>query len=273
MKYKNELSIDEIKILQLEILKDIDDFCNINKINYFLAFGSLIGAIRHQGYIPWDDDIDIVMPRNDYTRFINTYNNYNDKYEVISPEIEDNFYAPYANVCDKRTILIEESLSHGKRPIGIKIDVFPLDGVPVDKKEYEKLSNLVNEYKYAIAAKNAKLWFFIKNKRLTFFRHVFFRIKYAFVSKRVLHEKLRSIATSNNYETSMYVDDVVFNPYANAKTPREAFDSYMLSKFENYMFRIPIGYDAFLKANYGDYMKLPPIQKQIPHHNFKAYWK
>ena len=90
------ISFEEHKKIQLSILRDIDVFCQKNQIKYFLAFGTLLGAIRHKGFIPWDDDIDIAMPRPDYNKFILSFNGMVDNLKVLAPEIDLDYYAPYA---------------------------------------------------------------------------------------------------------------------------------------------------------------------------------
>ena len=98
--------------MQVDILAAVDKFCEQNNIRYSLSSGTLIGAIRHNGYIPWDDDIDLMMPRADYDRFISTFNGVVEHLSVMAPELNANYYAPYANVYDNRTHLNEGCNGH-----------------------------------------------------------------------------------------------------------------------------------------------------------------
>ena len=121
----------ELKSLMLSILKDVDTFCRTNNIRYFLTYGTLIGAVRHKGFIPWDDDVDICMPRPDYMRFMKEYNH--EYYKAYCAEFTPGWDHFIAKVCDDRTIIDE---GHGDK-CGVYIDVFPLDGWP--KGEISKL--------------------------------------------------------------------------------------------------------------------------------------
>ena len=117
--------IQELRGVQLGILDDIHAFCVDNGIRYFLACGTLIGAVRHKGYIPWDDDIDLYMPRDDYERFINEFKSVSGNCRVLDPKKEKHYYYTYAKVVDKRTLLVEPE-ADGYR-IGVYVDVFPVD--------------------------------------------------------------------------------------------------------------------------------------------------
>ncbi len=133
-----EIEIEELKRLQVDMLKCIDDFCVSNGIKYSLSSGTLIGAVRHQGYIPWDDDIDIMMLRDDYDRFVQMFNGSYSHLSLLAPELDWGYYAPYANVFDNRTLLQEGNNGHRGMQLGVKIDIFPIDFVAVDEFTYKK---------------------------------------------------------------------------------------------------------------------------------------
>lgn len=121
-----EINVYELKKIQLEILDDIHRFCIQESLTYSLAYGTLLGAIRHHGYIPWDDDIDIMMPRRDYERFINLYKSNTN--EVLDLRKSDTTIEMFLKICRKGSIMIDTTL---KRSLwGINIDVFPIDGIP-----------------------------------------------------------------------------------------------------------------------------------------------
>lgn len=260
-----QISFEEHKKIQLALLREIDSFCRKNKINYFLAFGTLIGAVRHKGFIPWDDDIDIAMPRPDYNKFIHQFNDKVQNLKVLAPEIDLDYYAPYANVYDMRTILEEKGTSHLGLELGVKIDVFPIDGVPTNKYLYGLVSYIMRLYNYILNIKrrcdNKSFSFKIKKIICSLFG-------YRFLQKRII-----KLAARFPYDESYYVDHFVFSAYLGKRFKKEALNSFVTIEFENEEYLCPIGYDEYLRKIYGNYMKLPPAEKQIPHHNFTAFWK
>ena len=136
-----EININELKIIQLDITEHFHNFCNKNKIKYSLACGSLIGAIRHNGYIPWDDDIDIYVERKDYDKLIELFPNILDgKYEFICIERNKIWNIPYGKIFDNRTIVEENT--NDWLPIGVNIDIFPIDKVPDNNIIWKTYNNI-----------------------------------------------------------------------------------------------------------------------------------
>ncbi len=270
------IELEELKAIQCEILYKIHTFCIDNNINYSLAYGTLIGAVRHKGYIPWDDDIDIMMLRPDYDKFISTFPGVYPELTVCAPEIDLNYYAPYANVWDNRTKLeertdLENNISiHRGLDIGVKIDIFPMDAVPHKNKrlfvsKYKFLSRLKNSF-------NAVSYSTTVDNRLS---HKILSAIYSFVAHIVgykrIQKSLMNFAKENKIQDSEKIDLVVIN-YKERDYLKSYFESYIDMQFEQYTFKSISGYDYYLSKFYGDYMKLPPKEEQTPHHHFKAYW-
>jgi len=265
-----EIALEEIKQIQLDILHNIDIFCTTNNLRYSLAYGSLIGVIRHKGYIPWDDDIDIMMPREDYNKFISSFNGYFPHLSVISPEINLEYYAPYANVYDNRTVLEEKTNSHLNISIGIKIDIFPLDFVPENNFKYQLSIKLSKFYNLCMYTKRTELMlnngFGISTLKAILIKLFSCFFTHSFFQKQILH-------AASSSKASKYIDNLVFPVYANTRIPQNSFDSLIRVSFEDKDVYIIRDYNLFLRKVYGDYMVLPPEEKRIPHHNFQAYWK
>ena len=131
------LSPEEVKKIQIEILDVVAAFCEENKINYWLESGTLIGAVRHKGYIPWDDDIDIGMLREDYDRFADLFNKSNDRYRFVDIDNTPDYYAAFAKIIDTNTVLYEPDKNGNK--LSVNIDLFVFDNAPDDDKELKKM--------------------------------------------------------------------------------------------------------------------------------------
>ncbi len=260
-----EIDLRELKSLMLSILQDIDRFCRTHGIRYYLAYGTLIGAVRHKGYIPWDDDIDICMPRPDYMRFMQQYQH--PYYKAYCAETTPGWDHFIAKVCDERTIIDE---GHGDL-CGVYVDVFPLDGLPDTEKgikaHYRKVMSLLRiwsslHYTQKLhlkkgngLGKNIKI---LTSKILG----LFYSSKKAL--KRVLKEKMKY-----PYEISDYVGSMTCGDWSVPRDHIEMIDG----EFEGMRFIIPKNYDEWLTAIYGDYMQLPPVEQRVSNHGFKAYWK
>lgn len=269
-----ELSLDEIKALQVDILVKVHEFCQKNDIRYYMGYGTLLGAVRHKGYIPWDDDIDIGMPRPDYDRFLKTFNGYYEELNVIAPELDWNFIEPYANVYDNRTVLKESNRSFDLG-IGVKIDIFPVDGVPEDYSEYVNIRKNLHKLLQIILYKASGLKGCIRRlkKPKSFVVVSFLMTQYIFTPISSIQKKIRQLATQYDFSSSKYVDKITFQNKPLTRLPRIVYEEFVDMEFEGHQLKGLKDYDAHLKAIYGDYMTLPPKEQQVLHHGFKAYWK
>lgn len=265
-----KIELEELKQLQLDILVEVDKYCQKNEIKYSLAYGTLIGAIRHKGYIPWDDDIDIIMPRADYERFLRDFNSISGDLRVISPYTSPKYYAPYANVINEKTILYED-VQHGVE-IGVKIDVFPVDNVPNTKDGQIKLFHRVKQITRLIniVATRGKADSDSLKSRLFY---ICARIFFPYLSfTRMLNDLAKK--ADRDYSESKYVNNIVWCAAKEKGCFKKVdLDSYIDIEFEGHLFKSLAGYEDFLSTHYGNYMELPPIEKRITHHKFDAYWK
>lgn len=260
-------SLQELKQIELEIMKCIHDFCIKNEIEYNLAFGSLIGAVRHNGFIPWDDDIDICMLRSDYQRFRKEFPTYakNHGLYVAANDTSPLYLRAMAKVCDERTLLVEPEYQFSE-PIGVFVDVFPVDGTP---------DNKILRYLHIKRIRLLTLCFFAGLKKDEYFTE-------KRISKKVLRTiskiiGLKRIEKMIEASSSKYKAKPTGYVIASAAWLRSYRFSDLrpvhLAKFEDAEFFIPDNYDSMLRKAYGDYMKLPPEEQRIPHHVMNTYWK
>ena len=272
MKQENigsELTVQEIKSVELTILKYVAEFCEKNNINYVLSSGTLIGAVRHKGFIPWDLDIDISMLREDYERFLQIWKDTED-YALVSIEKEPACALPFAKIVDKHTETSENGLSYYKG--GLWIDIFPLDGVPKEENEivthYNRLLCLIDRFERIAWLKKHSSFL----GRL--FRRAFYSIKYGDVSilwESVLVRYKRLLAESKKYPASASVNVtnnmvmMIRNEKRKYGFPKTTLTEYIYAPFEDGSFRIPKDYDSMLRSYYGNYMELPPVEKRTDH--------
>lgn len=279
-----EISIEEVKEIQLRILIDVQKFCIHNNLRYYLAGGTLLGAIRHKGFIPWDDDIDIIMPRKDYMIFNKMYNYKNDRYKVHSVFNDNEWGSTFAVVEDVRTKKIYDDFNNSY-DIGVCIDVFPTDGSPnnlFERRIYWNILNFFSRIAILSVQKFKVSRHYVDRETVcgelkTYLRTVikFLAIPIARLTKTInLNLLINKIAMKFDVDESKYIGVSTF-PHYGYKECVEATGFLKIEKrmFEGELFNTPYNYDEYLSNLYGDYMKIPPKEKQVSHHNFKAYWK
>ena len=243
----------------VDTLANVDHFCRQHGIRYSLSYGTLIGAIRHKGFIPWDDDIDIIMPRDDYERFISLYKD--DRYKIIDGKYNSNH--SHVRVSDQKTVLKLDTWRARFYNEGLWIDVFPLDKVPDTQKGYLCFKKWL-WFLFEMQLKGQVHRKGMINKIL----HIICKPFSAYFGKLAL-KTMKKYNKSNTQSVANLCVWYLKSP----KYPSTYFDEYIDVEFERYKFKAIKQYDIFLREFYGDYMQFPPKEKQIAHHRYTAYWR
>ena len=262
-----KLNLEELKKIQVEILDVVDSFCEKNQINYWLDCGTLIGAIRHKGYIPWDDDIDIGMLREDYNKFMNIFNEQNDRYKFYSIENNKDFLFQFGKVLDTKTILYEPNKEKGIK-LNVNIDVFVYDNAPDDENQCQKMfqkRDLLYKLRFAQLYRDAYDKTSLKKKIMRFFLNIYLKfLPKNYYTRKVVENSKRYI----NCDTKRVGNFVSISKFV---CDKEIFKEFVKVEFEGKKYPAPVGYDEWLRNIYGDYMQLPPVEKRVGHHEFEAY--
>lgn len=270
------ISQQEHKRIMLEMMIEFADFCDKNNLTYYLDAGTLIGAVRHKGFIPWDDDVDLNMPQPDYDRLCElvkpTGGYINDHIAVDFP---DNTLYPYLKITDKRTLLIEFPDTNPMK-VNVYMDLFPKYGIAkrsVSAKMLCKISELLGLIhwvnKYSVDAWQRPSQNLFKKAAAKIIKALTINPSWAAnVQNRLMH----AYARRHPLETCEFVTTLTNGEY-HKLAPRNCFEGYTLLEFEGHMFKAPADFDTYLRCLYpGDYMQLPPENKRI-HHNIEVYWK
>lgn len=267
----------EWKHIITDVLREFQDICHRNGLTYYGIGGTAIGAVRHQGIIPWDDDIDVGMPRPDFDRFIEICRTTDlGNYELVAADTHADYNLSFPKFCSRKTTLIER----WDTPcvIGLFIDVFPLDSTSEDPHEVERLvkkyRKLRNRYE-AICTHNT-FWQYLSLLKDPHEWGRFVTKTIGFIAKNTfksyLLNKMNAISSRYPYGSTSKVIN-----YGGAYGMRELFDKELLEgnavnvPFENITIDLMPQYDAYLRGIYGDYMKMPPEDKRVAHH-LKAFY-
>lgn len=263
----HRIEVEELKKIQLEILKNVADFCEKNQITYFLQYGTLIGAIRHKGYIPWDDDIDIGMLRPDYEKFLATYNLSSDRYKVRDVSNSEQHMWAFSKVVDTNTILYEPD-EHGVKS-AVYIDVFVFDNASEDdKKRYKKF--MYSRRMTSLNNIRARLWFSESGSFKKFIKKLIYPFLLVVPKNYFVKKIVKNAKKDTQIQTSLVGDFCERNPKLFYE--REQFSETFKVEFEGEFFNVPKGYDGWLRKIYGDYMQLPPEKDRVSHHSYIAFY-
>lgn len=266
--------MNELQNCQLNILKEFIRICEENNLIYYLVGGSCLGAIRHQGFIPWDDDIDVAMPREDFDKFITLQEKVNKPYFIQTYKTDKRYIYNFAKLRDSSTTFIENFFVNHRINHGVWIDIFPLDGMsknintPAYKFSKKVKLNWFNVYLMYLPALLRRphlktLW---KDIPLNLVAFLFMFLNIGHYRNKLIDKRVKKIKYN---DASLVGNFFGTNPKKEAM-PKEIFQEGTIKKFEGIDVKVPKDFDRYLKLLFNDYMKLPSKEKQIGHHYNKG---
>lgn len=263
-----KIEIEELKKIQIQILDEVASFCDKHQIRYFLMAGTLLGAVRHQGYIPWDDDIDIGMLREDYERFLELYSKEQGDYYIYTHRLNSKSTFPFMKVCLKNTVIKEEFLGTDEE-YGINIDIFPIDAI-----SSVNANSVVQQIMSLLRQRHLKvvnLPAYWKKKDKLFFIRAICKGILSVVSYRSIFMKIDDIIQKEATAPVLYKGNILWGYGEKELVAPDIFDSFTQVTFEDKLYTAPMNYHAWLTAVYGDYMILPPEEKRVSNHTAEAF--
>lgn len=271
IKSEDMTEFTELQKVIIETLFEFHLFCEKHNLVYHLGGGTLLGAIRHKGIIPWDDDIDVDMPRHDYERFLKLSDTFPKPFEVKHFKKDKNYVYPFIKIYNPK-LQVTEFFGEQSYTSGAWIDVFPMDGVFTNMRLRKLQFCIVKKLRFLFQLKNrgyqppqnkeSKTYFL---KRL--FKPIVF-VLLCFLPKHLVFSLMDKAASFKKYKKTIFVG-AFYSPYGvKASFPKNIYKTTIQSEFNGYKFNIPSGYDLFLKAQYGDYMT-PPTESERKKHNIE----
>lgn len=259
-----KLTLQDIRKRLLGILIELNDFCNENNIQYYLCAGTLLGAIRHKGFIPWDDDIDIAMSRPDYDQLLKIAgknDTFHGHYKIISFENGTTHY-PFMKVLDTDTYT-KQRFTNESNENSLWVDIFPFDGVPENTKKRRQLYRKELTIRKILNLNFAKIG---DGKTLSreLLKPLLIPFSKLYGIKRA-NRRIDQLCRTYDYKSSNLVGDIVWGDYDKEIMTKKDFENYVYVEFEGHQFKTMSCWDNYLKGLYGDYMKLPPVGERENH--------
>lgn len=264
-KYKfSKYELRSLQLKSLDLVLKFKKFCDENNLKWFLCGGGCIGAVRHGGFIPWDDDLDVFMFREDYEKLYSISKKGNLNFYVIRTSEEVFSGQTFISVTDKETTVIKKEQLGLNIPRGVSIDIFPLDASPSSK--FKQNLQMMSACLFCLYTAR------VVSKNNGFFAYIMSVILLAIVPFDKLRFKLASFFEKqmSKYDLNKcsFVKELCAGPkYMTKLYSKKIFEKCEMKSFEGYDLPIPAGYDEYLKSAFGDYMSLPPQNERINSHD------
>lgn len=264
------LSARQIQLVGLNMLKYLDALCREHDIRYFLSGGTLLGAIRHQGFIPWDDDVDVMMPRPDYERLMQLIRGLKHERFAFLTETKEDYATPYLRLMDAHTVVLPtEFLAH---PVPhLFLDIFPIEGLPDDEKTcrvfYKRMRG------YDIMYQSARKGKFRKGERLQLLKTGVHAVAKLTGGTAAWCRRFDKAAKQIPFGSTKHAGVCLIAHYGmRERMPIDVFADSVPVTFEGWEFPAPVGYHRYLTGLYRDYMQLPPPEKRVSLHALQCHY-
>jgi len=263
-------NIRTLQLIELDILKEIVAICDANDIKYYIVGGTFLGAIRHKGFIPWDDDIDIAMPRDCYEKFLNIAGDKLPKHIRIENYITNPKYQYYiTRIQNINTKLIEKRIGNAQKCTHAAVDIFPLDGMPNNKylRKWHCLKVLTHRMLMSLCYKDS----IDRERKRSFKERLFLKIMEKLPIEKFFNatkekQKIDKLLKKQKFDNSNFTGAIMGAYRIREIMPKNYFGDGAFYEFEGYKFRGPSMYNEYLTHLYGDYMKIPPVESQKTHY-------
>ena len=264
--YLISVEMKKVWVIELDLLDHFIKMCEKYNLTYWVGFGTLLGAVRHRGFIPWDDDLDVWMPRNDYEKLLTLKNEFKEPYFLQTTLDDIDYYSAFARLRNSNTTGILVSKDN-KCNNGIYMDIYPLDGL-CNNMQVQKIRSchirVINTCAHAYL-------YNVNPSIITRSIHCFLRLPFIPYDYKKSYMRANAIAKKISWEDANKVGIVVFwaYPFDKSNFDKESFKNSLNMQFEHLSVSVPAGYDEILRTLYGDYMKYPPADERGKWHNFE----
>jgi len=251
----------KIWAILIDLLVEFDRVCRKYDLRYYVAYGSLIGLVRHNGFIPWDDDIDVCLPREDYDKLMSLTEEFDQPYFLQIPGKDHEYFFSFAKLRNSNTTAISNAFRYEHFNQGLFLDIFPLDNYceELGQNNYERIKALIDELSVNMR----------RNNKYPTSSDLERMAKYPDSDSSHVFAEMDGIARSNNSKVTdkLILAVSVISPYYKLILDKTDISSFKYFDFYGYQVPVPIGFDHILRITYGDYMQFPPVEKRGTWHN------